>query len=71
MRTDPKYGVEEELTKLDDDEYKLIHLFNLVHHEDQIEYKYLYIRIKKKKIVQFPHLRNFFSGNALKLPFVL
>ena len=63
MRTDPKYGVEEDLTKLDDDEYKLIHLFNLVHHEDQIEYKYLYKDFKKT--VQFPPLEKkkyFFQG---------
>ena len=39
MRTDPAYGVTEDLQKLDNDEMKLIHLFNLVHHEDQVDYK--------------------------------
>ena len=39
MRTDPAYGVTEDLQKLDTDEMKLIHLFNLVHHEDQVDYK--------------------------------
>ena len=44
MKTDPTYGMTEDLNQLDDDETKLIHLFNLVHHEDQVDFKYVHLR---------------------------
>ena len=44
MKTDPTYGMAEDFNQLDDDETKLIHLFNLVHHEDQVDFKYVQLR---------------------------